>query len=386
MRQVPEVGAAGAKVADVALEVGERVRGVRGRGNSLHGGHPGIAVLHAALSAWDPAWATVSHAHLAIEADVAPESVVPAALVHRYVHGGGYDRLLERAGTAIAGACERWRRPDRLAMADYDVISGLTGRGRLLLALGGDRCSAALGRVLEHLVALTRPVVVDGVAVPGWWCAPDRYAVEVDRLRYPRGDFNAGLAHGISGPLALLSLAHRHGHRVEGMTDAMRGISDWLLRWAWTDESGVGWPARVDFDSQVRGRAVPAGRSAWCYGTAGVAFALHLAATELGDAGAAAVARAAVGRPGPGEGPTLCHGDAGLLQITARMGVPAADVVARRVLAAFDPAAPFGFRHHLHTGGRVDDPGLLQGAAGVALALATHAGNPAPWDLALLLS
>ncbi|GAB3583375.1 lanthionine synthetase C family protein [Amycolatopsis endophytica] len=371
---------------DVAWEVGERLRSVRGLGPSLLGGHPGVAVLHAVLSADDPAWASVCHAHLVAAGEVAPEALVPAALVHRRVHGGGYEGLLREAGVALAEVCERWPKPERLGMADYDVISGLTGRGRLLLALGGDRCSSALERVLEYLVALTRPTVVDGVEVPGWWCAPDRYTVEVDRERYPRGDFNAGLAHGISGPLVLLSLAHRHGHRVAGMTDAMRVVRDWLLRWAWTDESGVGWPSRVGFEAQVSGRAVPASRSAWCYGTAGVAFALHLAALELGDAGAAALALGAVERPGLSEGPTFCHGDAGLLQITRRMGSPAADAVAARLLTAFDPSSRFGFRHHLHTGEQIDAAGLLQGAAGAALALATHAGNPAPWDAALLLS
>nr|WP_279588962.1 lanthionine synthetase C family protein [Amycolatopsis granulosa] len=306
-------------------------------------------------------------------------------MVHRAVHGGGYDGLLRKAGAALAGVCESWPARGPLGVPDYDVISGLTGKGRLLLAVGGDRCAAALDGVLSYLVGLTRPVVVDGYEVPGWWCSPERYAVPVDRERYPRGDFNLGLAHGISGPLALLALAHRHGHRVDGMTDAMRVITDWLLRWAWTDETGVSWPSRVGFDAQVRGSAVPASRSAWCYGTAGVAYALHLAAAELRDAGVAGLASAAVRRPGPAEGPTFCHGDAGLLQITTRMGV-AGDTVAERVLAAFDPAAPFGFRHLRHTGERADEPGLLQGAAGAALALATYAGNPAPWDVALLLS
>ncbi|GHE97308.1 hypothetical protein GCM10017786_32510 [Amycolatopsis deserti] len=374
-----------ARAKDIALEVGNRLRSVRGRGPRLLDGHPGIAVLHAALSAWDPAWAAVAHAHLAASGEVAPEATVPAALVHRAVHGGGYDGLLRKAGSALADVCESWPRADRLAVSDYDVISGLAGKGRLLLALGGDRCLSALEVVLARLVELTRPVLVEGHEVPGWWCAPDRYAVEVDRERYPRGDFNAGLAHGISGPLVLLSLAHRHGHRVDGMTDAMRVIADWLLRWSWTDESGVSWPSRVGFDAQVRGSAAPPSRSAWCYGTAGVAYALHVAAAELGDAGLAGLAAAAMRGPGPAEGPTVCHGDAGLLQISVRMGRPS-DRIADRVLAAFDPSSPFGFRHRLHTGEWTDNAGLLQGAAGVALALSSYAGNPAPWDAALLLT
>ncbi|MEV5298753.1 lanthionine synthetase LanC family protein [Amycolatopsis methanolica] len=355
------------------------------RGPGLFEGHPGLAVLHAALSAWDPVRAAVAHAHLAASGEAAPEAVVSAVLVHRAVHGGGYDGLSRKAGAALAEVCESWPERDRLAAADYDVISGLAGKGRLLLALGGDRCLTALEGVLERLVASTRPVFVDDHEVPGWWCAPVRYAVDADRERYPRGDFDAGLAHGISGPLALLSLAHRHGLRVAGMADAMRVVVDWSLRWSWTDESGVGWPSRVGFDAQVRGSAVPALRSAWCYGAAGVAHALHLAATGLGDAGAAGLAVAAMRRPGPGGRPDCVPRGCRVAAGQHTDGGPGR-TVADRVLAAFDPSAPFGFRHRLRTGRWADAPGLLQGTAGVALALASYAGNPAPWDVALLLA
>jgi hypothetical protein len=65
------------------------------------------------------------------------------------------------------------------------------------------------------------------------------------------------------------------------------------------------------------------------------------------------------------------------------------------VLYDFDRTAPFGFRHaHRTRAGRVvgvDEPGLLQGAAGVALVLATFAHHPGTvgpdvWDAPLLLS
>jgi hypothetical protein len=67
---------------------------------------------------------------------------------------------------------------------------------------------------------------------------------------------------------------------------------------------------------------------------------------------------------------------------------------ARRPVAViadcFDPANRFGFQHHEHNQ-RHDNPGLLTGAAGVALALADAArlsvpASPIQWDRLLNLS
>ena len=92
---------------------------------------------------------------------------------------------------------------------------------------------------------------------------------------------------------------------------------------------------------------------------------------------------------------SLCHGEAGLLQIALRMAAsagdpgldPAIDGLAERLVGRFDHAVPFGFRHGPAA---ADEPGLLYGAAGIALALADLAHPPPAdgycWDAALLLS
>jgi hypothetical protein len=144
-----------------------------------------------------------------------------------------------------------------------------------------------------------------------------------------------------------------------------------------------------------------------------VAAALRLAGEALGDDGyrdlAVAALRAALARTDQGQGvasPTFCHGQAGLLAVTASFAratgdpefaraVPpgdpgfarAATAMAARLLDRFDPATPLGYRD-LEAGGRaVDQPGLLTGAPGVALALlgATSPTEPA-WGRLFLLA
>ncbi len=388
--------------------------------SSLPLGHPGVALLHATMSVADPSWAAATHAHLAAAASGAGANLVPAAVLHGSVHGG-YPKLLRTVAHALSEACEKQvedqaRRAAHdgpgLAVTDYDVVSGLVGKGRLLLALGDDRSAEALDTTLRHLVARTRPITVHGATVPGWWCRPDRAPVADHRVEFPRGYLDVGLAHGIAGPLALMALAHDRGRRVEGMTEAMRTIVDWLLRRAVSDDIGPVWPSRVGFEQETGAEPAAPGpvRAAWCYGTAGVARALHLAGAALGDEQLCELAvRAlwgAVLRPWSEAdlvGSTVCHGAAGLLQVVLRVAgrdpdsvlLTAAGVLAQRVLYDFDRTAPFGFRHgHRTRAGRVvgvDEPGLLQGAAGVALVLATFAGHPGTvgpdvWDAPLLLT
>ena len=103
-------------------------------------------------------------------------------------------------------------------------------------------------------------------------------------------------------------------------------------------------------------------------------------------------------RPDPARmlhSPNLCHGIAGLLQIVVRFYHATHDPVFAELateliphlMARFDPTAPVGFRDVSGDGLLLDNPGLLEGAAGVAMALlaATTPTEPA-WDRLFLLS
>ncbi|WP_344447252.1 lanthionine synthetase LanC family protein, partial [Acrocarpospora macrocephala] len=80
----------------------------------------------------------------------------------------------------------------------------------------------------------------------------------------PSGSAATGMAHGVAGPLAFLSLACARGWAVPGQYDAIRHVSQWLLGWkaagAWQ------WPTSVSGSELDVGSAHPSGRQdAWCY-------------------------------------------------------------------------------------------------------------------------
>jgi hypothetical protein len=133
-----------------------------------------------------------------------------------------------------------------------------------------------------------------------------------------------------------------------------------------------------------------------------VARALWLAGLALPQPRYGAVAvlamEAAVSKPFVGRGitsPTLCHGVAGLLQTALRFAHDtgraafrwAAQELTRELIAAFEPASLLGYRSNDAGHVRGDNPGLLDGAPGVALTLLAASCPVEPtWDRLLLMS
>jgi hypothetical protein len=188
------------------------------------------------------------------------------------------------------------------------------------------------------------------------------------------------------------------GWVTDGQIDAIRTAATWLL--TWQAPGTATWPPHItgtELDNQQPAPGPAAGRrDAWCYGSPGISRALTAASRALGDPRPAQVARMAItnltARPVGRwdiEGPALCHGTAGVLQCATRYPITAA-LAASALTAAFDPRRYFATQN-IHNHKTSDDPGLLTGAAGIALALADHGGIPTSeastrWDAALLLS
>ncbi|MDT0307343.1 lanthionine synthetase C family protein [Streptomyces sp. DSM 44917] len=267
------------------------------------------------------------------------------------------------------------------SFAEYDLLRGLTGLGALLLrrAPEGD----ALKGVLEYLVRLTEPISSpDGRPLPGWWVWHGPTHLDAPM---PGGHANAGLAHGIAGPLALLALAARRGITVPGHHDAMLRICRWLDRIRQSDHASTRWPRWVTSTTVVPDH--PATPS-WCYGTPGLARAQQLAAIALGDPHRQRMAERALLAclSGPLQlaqltSRGLCHGVGGLLRTVQRVAQDAED--------------PAVFKSHLRELRErflalrpPKEDGLLEGTAGAVLAFQSAEPDSEPatdWDACLLL-
>ncbi|MFE7835803.1 lanthionine synthetase C family protein [Streptomyces sp. NPDC057474] len=409
-------------VADQLVDPYSAPLGPAGRRQHLAHGLPGIALLHieraaAGLGPWQRAhdWlAAASRAPLTSGPDSHPFYGAPAfahALACAADHlTGAYGRALDTLDRQMTADVNRrldaaHRRMDagRLpALAEFDIIRGLTGYGAYLLRRNPS--APALLAVLDYCVRLTQPIMDDGEVLPGWWTDTGPSGRLDDH--FPGGHANSGMAHGIGGVLALLALAARQGTFVDGHDEALGRILAWLDRWQEDTGRGPAWPYWVTRDELRTGPLTPSAprRPSWCYGTAGLARAQQLAALALGDVNRQLDAEnalvAALTDPAQLKATTdnaLCHGFAGLAHVAARAAddahpstVGQLRAMIPALLAAVHP--PDTDPVHAATTLMQDEergPGLLDGAAGIALALlasSTAAPPRSAWDACLLIA
>ncbi|WP_344219913.1 lanthionine synthetase C family protein [Nonomuraea bangladeshensis] len=373
---------------------------------SLAKGSAATALLHIerALTGTGD-WAT-AHAHIkhttAGPIDSAPHTGlyygVPAIAFILHAAGTSGDARYQTAARALdkhvtrlaqrrlATAMERMRRRMPATFAEYDLFRGLTGIGVLLLlrAPGSD----LLGGILNYLIRLSKPRRIDGQELPGWWVNHDPDPL----LPTPGGHVNVGLAHGIAGPLALLSLATLRGCKMPGQIDAIHALARWFDQWRQSSQDGLWWPQWLTRNELRTGRTnqTTPGRPSWCYGTAGIARALQLAALAIDDPIRRGIAEMAMAECLTDQqlckitGPGLCHGMAGVYQTAFRAARDAATPTIDQRLPTLAAALT------QHAADAPDEAeGLPDGPAGVGLALETARHITLPrsgWDACLLIT
>lgn len=393
-------------------------------------GYAGVALLWGYLDACFPGqnWDVTGREYLALAVrGVETASEVPLGLLSGLSglafsalqlsrDGTRYRRLLATLDDAIVGrtfavAGSLHGRRDGLGVYEFDVISGLSGVAAYLLCRPNKPAiTDALHATINALISM----LDEEEGVPLWHTPSMLLSDDEERATHPHGNLNCGLAHGIPGPLAVLSLALRGGLSTPDLPRTITRIVDWLNDHRSDDAWGLNWPmavtitkpeASVDLGTPLSGVQTVAGapsRCAWCYGSPGVARALWLAgdALDRDDYRALAIsAMEAVFRRPVAErhidSPTFCHGIAGLLAIALRFAndtgasafIEGSRALVEQLIAGYRPESLLGFRDLECAGNEVDHPGLLDGAAGVAIVLLAAATSVEPsWDRAFLLS
>jgi hypothetical protein len=309
-----------------------------------------------------------------------PSYAPTLAILDEHITTATRHRLARAHNRIDAGALPKLR--------EYDLIHGLTGLGAYLMHRHGG--GELLLDVLSYLVRLTKPLTIDSEVLPGWWTgnAPG----DQPSPRWPGGHGNLGMAHGIAGPLTLLSIAMRSGITVAGHLDAISRICAWLDQWRHGTAAHAWWPEMISTLERRSGTiAQPGpGRPSWCYGTPGLARAQQLAGLALTDPHRQRLAEHALAgcltdtnQLTQLTDASLCHGWAGVLQTTWRVATDA------REPEQFP--TPELLRHtdrFLRLHGPPVCRGLLDGVAGVHLARHTGTVGVAPrsgWDACLLL-
>jgi lantibiotic modifying enzyme len=279
--------------------------------------------------------------------------------------------------------------------ADYDLIIGLVGLGLYAAdRLPREAARTALTRIVDRLDE-TAVRLADGIT----WRTPPELLPPWQRELAPQGYYNAGLAHGVPGIVAILGDACAEDVARPKAAPLLDGAAWWLIRQKLPSGRFPSWiPIGADPSPS---------RAAWCYGDPGIAAALLYAARRVGnrtwEAEAIRIALKVASLPPESAGVRdagICHGAAGLAHIYNRLyqatgETPLRDAALfwlRRTLEMRTPGRGVaGYQSYFPepngTPRWVDEPGLLTGAAGIGLALLAASAPIEPaWDRFLLLS
>lgn len=285
---------------------------------------------------------------------------------------------------------ERLREP---WTGDYDLVLGPVGLGVYALErLPRPEALECLGGILRCLEELA-----ESTAQGTTWRTRPELLWEEQREMYPEGCHNLGMAHGVSGIIALLGLLSGIDSLRDRAGSLLAGAMPWFLAQELPPESRSRFATVAENPSPCR--------LAWCYGDAGIAAALLGAARRSGnpewEREALRISTAAAERDPETAGVAdagLCHGAAGLLHVFNRLYqatgreemARAARLWLDRTLALRRPDGLAGFlayAPHLGEGREWDrNPSLLTGIAGIGLALlAAVSPLPPDWDRFLLV-
>ncbi|HKD78059.1 MAG TPA: lanthionine synthetase C family protein [Candidatus Angelobacter sp.] len=279
----------------------------------------------------------------------------------------------------------------------FDLMHGLVGIGVYCL----ERAEVPTARRCLELIVARLSELVESSSDGLCWHTHTHLLSPQRRQAYPQGYYNLGPAHGVPGVIALLGKIYASGISQKETRWLLEGAVRWLLRQRLPATAPSSFAAL-----NVPGRSPESCRLAWCYGDAGVAATLLLAARCVGEPSwereALAIGRRAASRNQETCGVVdacFCHGSSGLAHIFNRLFQATHDEVfalasrhwTERTLQFSSPGnGPAGYRIITpnHAGGRElqEKYGVLMGIAGIGLSLiaATSAVEP-NWDRIFLL-
>jgi lantibiotic modifying enzyme len=383
---------------------------VRLYGQSLSGGMSGVALFFSyAARTWpNQAWQAHANDWLA-RATNETESTEQAPDLSLYRGATGVAWTVQHLGPEWLPTqqdprhkVDRWifETVTRRWHGHFDLVTGLAGH--VVYALERLQSEADIS-LLEAVINQLADMAVQSPPGVSWWTPPALMSL-AEQQSFTDGFFNLGLAHGLPGVIAVLALTYAAGVARKRVRPLLQQATGWLL----AQRNPIG--AASCFGNFARTVTGPPlwSRVAWCYGDLGLAAALYLAGAAVGERAweeeaveiARLSAKRAPERSGVCDAP-LCHGAAGNAHIFNRFYQATRDPLfadtARywfnRTLEYRVPS--YGLDGFISTRPAEDaddrpqrwSPGLLDGSAGIGLALLASITTIEPsWDRSMLVA
>ncbi len=278
----------------------------------------------------------------------------------------------------------------------YDVISGLSGIGLYLSECESSKeRNEALKLLLECLVHIVNGKhQYKGRQIPNWHIESKNLVREDEKITFPNGNFNFGVAHGLIGIGYTLSKAYSKNITVDGQAGAIKEILDIYKKYGAPNAEGIFlWPGQLKYEDFINDNVdiFRSNRQSWCYGAIGISGVLYMISKMIDDNNTRSFALNNIRKiAGIDEAryqlnsPILCHGYAGALSIFLNIYKDVNDpIIYNRIvkltetlLFMYIPSSKFGFQDVIYEDiGRtfktkhVDKNSFLEGTTGIILVL-----------------
>ncbi|WP_238662292.1 lanthionine synthetase C family protein [Staphylococcus felis] len=158
--------------------------------------------------------------------------------------------------------------------SNFDVIQGLTGVGRYLLnrVNTNPEVNFTLKSILSYITDIH-------YSKKGWIISNKNQFLDIDKKRFPSGNINLGLAHGILGPFSLMALCKIHNFEIDNHKTILEDFSKYILNDSFQNKNE--WLDRYDIEERYYPNYTV--RNGWCYGETGLMNTLLLLGISLND-------------------------------------------------------------------------------------------------------
>lgn len=292
-----------------------------------------------------------------------------------------------------------------LAPHHYNLMHGLSGIIAYLLLRQEDRWFQKLATdCIDALVSLlATKKMVENFTVPAWYVSPQHQFGNSNHREYTRGSFILSTLSGITGCLSIFSIAAWHGNTSPFLHQMIKQLATWLEEKKIMIPSGPIWPYMFSLETEPNKE--PSLQKfysdGWSSGRPSVLISLYLAGLATQDQALKTFSEEVYVSLFPqfqnnqNVDPSFSSGTAGLLATTYRMAkltnnaflMRQATSLEHSLKQMYNPSLPFGFQMITTNQQSFNDPGLLNGSAGIALALLLADGRTEQiaWDRAFLL-
>lgn len=328
-----------------------------------------------------------------------------------YKNTGYYDKFLKSLNRLIISQVQDISRSysnnlDELRMYHYDSLYGASGIIYYLLNFSYDNeISESIKLLLDYLINLVKYKEINKKIIPSWHIKRENLMTDEDKQKYPNGNINYSLSHGIAGPLIALSKAYKCNIKVPGQLEAIKQILCEYNKLKIKESRGTySWPGIISLDDYIDGKFnIPNERMSWCYGNISILISIFMSADATNNMQLKKWSMDAINEIAlldieqyMLESPIICHGYAGILlmiktiydEIKDEIYIEKIIELLNKLINCYDVKSKFGFKDIYRINNIVEEKEenvFLEGTSGIILVLISFVKKNTDFQKLLLL-